>query len=657
MKQLNLFTIIIALFAIQTLTAQPDWQLAYAFGSEDTGAERNGLEDIATDTEGNYYIGGWYDGPLIMGPVVIEDEDDVGFEVYTGLLIKCNSSGQYQWHRQIYSDNAEYFLWEAVVTGIATDSNNDVYITGFFCGTVILSDEISITSTGTFTKSMFVIKFSGTDGTVLWADESAGTDKSEGNQLVTDAENNVYVTGDFQGTADFSGTELTTAGGYDVFVAKYNSEGSFQWVTQTGDTDDDFCSSIATDNNNIFVIGRFNGTPTIGTTTLVNGTSDMFVAKCNSEGAWQNATSFYSSSEYFGYNNYTGDIDCDDAGNVFITGPFNTDIDFGSGAENYSNHPGYVAKYDNALSLEWYNIIESDEDQGSYQPPNGAFALATDADNNIIVIGAFYGTIDFGSGVTITENSFSRGAPYIAKYNNTGEIEYAEAFNCQENYGGAIGIAIDTYENKLFVAGELENSISVGGFLLIPSGWINMFVASDFALPSSANDILSFTLAEQSGNADINIVNHTVEIKVVSGTNISNLTPSITISDFASISPESGIPQDFTNPVEYTVTAENNDEQIWTVTVDIETGILNSVINHFSVYPNPSNGILYFNFKELERPLRVEITNLTGKTIYTRRHVPLDNPLQIDLSNQPKGIYFIKIETENGTYTEKLIVQ
>jgi len=89
----------------------------------------------------------------------------------------------------------------------------------------------------------------------------------------------------------------------------------------------------------------------------------------------------------------------------------------------------------------------------------------------------------------------------------------------------------------------------------------------------------------------------------------------------------------------------------------VGTSINNISENNFIIYPNPSNGILNFNLKESERPLRVEITDITGKTICTRGHVPLDDPLQIDLSNHPKGIYFIKIKTNGSIYTKKLIIQ
>ncbi|HNQ67416.1 MAG TPA: choice-of-anchor J domain-containing protein [Bacteroidales bacterium] len=93
---------------------------------------------------------------------------------------------------------------------------------------------------------------------------------------------------------------------------------------------------------------------------------------------------------------------------------------------------------------------------------------------------------------------------------------------------------------------------------------VNVTVATTL---SSANDILTFTLTQQTGPADIDNVEHTVDIEVTWNTDRSALTPVITISPLATIDPESETEQDFTNPFVYTVTAEDLTEQEWTVTV------------------------------------------------------------------------------------------
>jgi len=83
----------------------------------------------------------------------------------------------------------------------------------------------------------------------------------------------------------------------------------------------------------------------------------------------------------------------------------------------------------------------------------------------------------------------------------------------------------------------------------------------------TGTDIITFTLSEQTGSATINPITHTVSIEVEYGTDVSSLTPTITVSSGATIDPLSGVSRDFTSPKVYTVTAEDLTEQNWTVTV------------------------------------------------------------------------------------------
>ena len=80
-------------------------------------------------------------------------------------------------------------------------------------------------------------------------------------------------------------------------------------------------------------------------------------------------------------------------------------------------------------------------------------------------------------------------------------------------------------------------------------------------------DILTFVLAEQTGAATINPANHTIAIEVANGTDVTDLSPTITLPNGSSIAPLSEVSQNFTNPVTYTVTDEDGETQDWTVTV------------------------------------------------------------------------------------------
>lgn len=86
---------------------------------------------------------------------------------------------------------------------------------------------------------------------------------------------------------------------------------------------------------------------------------------------------------------------------------------------------------------------------------------------------------------------------------------------------------------------------------------------------SSATDILTFVMDEQTGAATINSTNHTVAITVANGTSKASLVATITLSPGATIDPGSGVELDYTSAKTFTVTASDGTEQAWAVTVTV----------------------------------------------------------------------------------------
>jgi len=86
---------------------------------------------------------------------------------------------------------------------------------------------------------------------------------------------------------------------------------------------------------------------------------------------------------------------------------------------------------------------------------------------------------------------------------------------------------------------------------------------------SGENDILAFAIPGQEASAVIDKIKHTVVVGVPSGTGLNVAPIVLSVSPGASVSPSQDEEQDFTNPVTYVVTAENGNEQEWTVTVNV----------------------------------------------------------------------------------------
>ncbi len=179
--------------------------------------------------------------------------------------------------------------------------------------------------------------------------------------------------------------------------------------------------------------------------------------------------------------------------------------------------------------------------------------------------------------------------------------------------------------------------------------------------PSSQAAILSFTLPEQTGDAIINNETNSIQINVDPLSNLTNLTPTISISENASINPSSGIEQDFSSPVQYTVTAQDGvSQRVWTVTVNHapSNGIQNkSQENKVMIYPNPASKACNI---VVENPYsstyKVKVFNSMGQNIYSTNRLN-EKEHKLQTKDFTPGMYQIQIIFENGTIlTQNLII-
>ena len=100
---------------------------------------------------------------------------------------------------------------------------------------------------------------------------------------------NALVTGAYVGQAIFGGVTYSTAGGSDVFLAKYGAaDGAELWFKHFGGPSGDQGSGVAVDSSdNVVVTGQFQGSVDFGGGTYTSVNSDLFVAKyASSTGAY-----------------------------------------------------------------------------------------------------------------------------------------------------------------------------------------------------------------------------------------------------------------------------------------------------------------------------------------------------------------------------------
>lgn len=108
---------------------------------------------------------------------------------------------------------------------------------------------------------------------------------SLGNDHISDVKvdeaGDIYITGEFSGTADFGDSTYVSMGGLDMFVAKLAADGGIMWWRQGGGYGLDRGIKLAFGpNNTLAVVGEFTGQATFQGTAITsqNFTADMFVA-------------------------------------------------------------------------------------------------------------------------------------------------------------------------------------------------------------------------------------------------------------------------------------------------------------------------------------------------------------------------------------------
>lgn len=156
-----------------------------------------------------------------------------------------------------------------------------------------------------------------------WSTYHGGTNEDSFRDMAIDAAGNVYVVGSTRSMNAIitpPSSQSMIAGGSDVFLAKYDTNGNRVWATYFGGEGDDFGQSIDLDAiGNIFITGltfSSNGIATAGTHQSFNsGNGDTFVARFSNNGAviWGS----YLGGTGFDFAN---DIEIDGAGNPIIIG-------------------------------------------------------------------------------------------------------------------------------------------------------------------------------------------------------------------------------------------------------------------------------------------------------------------------------------------------
>ncbi|MGK7915749.1 MAG: SBBP repeat-containing protein, partial [Prochloraceae cyanobacterium] len=297
------------------------------------------FQGLATDLNGDVYLSG-STLRTIEGTFTIDSD---------AWVAKYDSQGNLLWNQQLASSGSES------PTGVATDSEGNLYISGSTRGTP-----------GEGGSSAWLIKYD-SQGNLLSNQqlEASGSEVSAG--IAIDNSGNLYL----------SGVTDSTSGGSDsdAWIAKYNADGNLLWDRQLGSSEYDYSQAVATDSNgNVYLSGGTNGAIEGGNA----GLNDAWVAKYDPEGnlLWTKQIGTVG-------NDSAEAVTTDLEGNVYISGLTNGTI----GEVNAGDSDAWVAKYDPDGNLLWTEQFGSPERDDS-------LGVALDSNNALYLSGSTEGSLD-----------------------------------------------------------------------------------------------------------------------------------------------------------------------------------------------------------------------------------------------------------------------
>lgn len=377
------------------------------------------VASIAVDDDENIYLTGsfadtaWLDHGNVPLKLVSTGEIDA-------FICKVNNNGIIEWAKQIGG------IYRTEGTSITVDKFGSIFYTGMFRGTVDFDPGIAtynLTSEGGFGSSDIFIAKLDTDGNFGFAKQFKGNFGEVSTAITADSVGNIYITGHFTQTVDFdpgvSTFELQAQNGADAFIAKLQNDGDFIWAMRIGGPGTSSISDIKIDENNLYVVGTFQGVtdfdPSVNEYLLssqhpdpaLNGNND-FICKLTANGdfIWVNKlTSGWSSWIRVFIK----------AHQIYVSGQFAYPVDFDPTNSVMEVTPSgyvdiFVAIYGEDSELKSVRTFG-----GAGLEFDGVSSIGVDMNDNVFITGSFEGNLNFDNiGLSTNFNSDI----YITKFKN-----------------------------------------------------------------------------------------------------------------------------------------------------------------------------------------------------------------------------------------------
>jgi uncharacterized delta-60 repeat protein len=379
-------------------------------------------------------------------------------------IARYNPNGTLHWARRTGGTSSSY---HCAISAISVLSDNSIVVTGYFEDTATFGpgegNETVFSSADNY--DIFIARYN-SDGMLNWARRAGGTKYDRGYAISALSDDSLALSGYFVDTATFgkgegNETVLTSASvyRYEIFIARYNPNGTLNWAKRAGGTRGDLGRAISVlPDDSIIVTGAFKDTATFGpsegneTVLTSEGDNDIFIARYNPNGAlnWARRAG--------GTNSDGGQaisVLSDDS--IVIIGVFWSTATFGSGEGNETvlsfadDFNTFIARYNPDGTLHWARRAGGTEFDCGH-------AISVLSDDSIAVTGRFLDTATFGPGEGNETELSSAGQVdiFIARYNPDGTLHWARRAG-GTNYDRSYAISLLS-DDSIVLSGSFEGS-------------------------------------------------------------------------------------------------------------------------------------------------------------------------------------------------------
>jgi hypothetical protein len=663
MKKNIVFPVLLLLCHFQLLAQNPSLAWAKSLKTQVMAGNQiiNSPSAVVTDASGNVYMTGSFTGTSDFDPgaATVNLTSVGGRDIF---ITKFDIAGNYIWAKRMGSTG------EDVGLSIAVDAAGGVYVTGYYQGTVDFDPGTGTTNLGgSGLNNAFIAKYS-SDGSFAWADAIIGSDAYSAG-IALDASNNVYVTGYYQGTTDFDPSanvaNLTNAGLFDIFLAKYSATGAYTWAKSMGGNGYEQGNGLAVDaSSNVYITGYFGSAvvdfdPSANTANLTKqGGNDMFIAKYDASGNYVWANDIGGAAG----NVNVRSITLDASANIHVAGTVTgtTDFDPTASVANLSGTSSsdiFFAKYTSAGTYTWAKSLAG-------SGPDECYSIALDASGNVYITGYIGGATDFDPSAA-TANLFPSSFDiYMAKYSSLGSYLWARSFGSNANSNSGFAVAVDAL-GYLLLAGSFTNSIDfdpTAGSTVLTTNQVNTLYNGDVFL-AKYNTGSSLPLASNSFTAKPNGIGATIEWTTINeqlnehfvverSDDVNQFYAIKTITGKGNSSHQNAYLVIDNLPIKkiayYRLKQISADgRSSYSKTISLKMGGDMQV----DIYPNPATNTLNIQINSLLYKT-LHLLNEEGKLLITK---PVAANMQLDISTLPAGTYHVQLVGNNGNLSRTII--